>query len=457
MTTPAARLARTFHPSRLPFRLVVLLVVSLLAFGPYFATDVISAIETFLIRDLGLNREAIGMMFTLYSVAAIPAVFAAGLVIDRIGVSRAGLLFAMLVALGTLLIAAMPKLPTMYAGRLLLGGGCEPLLVAQNVMLARWFAGRELALSFGVTLTFSRLGSLFAYNSGALLAGRYGFRRALWVAAAICFVSLLAAVAFSAMERLAALLRRRDGHAPRLPQSQPDAPVRLRDIGGFSRAYWLVTLLCVCFYSAVYSFLPLAPDFFHERYHLPLESGEQLGLIAGVIYNLLHPLATAPGTASVVLMASLFLAPLAGAVFDRLEQRPGRHRGGTALLVAGAGLLVPAYLLLSFTHVSPALSMALLGAAFVLAPAALWPLVPYLVPRERQGTAFGLMTTCQNLGLALFTWLNAKLRDLTHGYTASMMMFAVLGGVGFVVAVQLYRLRGDTSHVRNPQIADDLA
>lgn len=434
-----------WHPSRLPFRAVVLATVSLLSFGPYFATDIVSSIETFLISALGIDREAIGLMFTLYSVAAIPSVFVAGLVIDRIGVARAGLLFASCAALGTLLIAAHPRLPTMYAGRLLLGAGGESLLVAQNVMLARWFAERELALSFGVTLTVSRLGSLFAYGSGALVARRYGFRSALWLAAAMSFASLLAGVAFGLLERLAARLRRGEGaaeagHGDAAPAAVD--PVRLRDLTRFSHTYWLVTALCVMFYSAVYSFLPLAPDFFHERYHLPMAAGEELGLLAGVLNNLLHPLATAPGAASVVLMASLFLAPLAGTIFDRLEQRPGVHRGGTVLLLLGAGLLLPAYLLLLFPQGSPALPLSFLGAAFVLAPAALWPLVPLLVPRERQGTAYGVMTTCQNLGMALFTWLNARLRDMTKGYAASLLMFALLGAAGLVLALQLYRRRG---------------
>jgi MFS-type transporter involved in bile tolerance (Atg22 family) len=61
------------------------------------------------------------------------------------------------------------------------------------------------------------------------------------------------------------------------------------------------------------------------------------------------------------------------------------------------------------------------------------------VDKERVGTAFGLMTMIQNIGLALFPWLNGKLRDVTHSYAASMVMFATLGAAGFFFAILLKR------------------
>ena len=88
--------------------------------------------------------------------------------------------------------------------------------------------------------------------------------------------------------------------------------------------------------------------------------------------------------------------------------------------------------------------MALLGAAFVLVPAAMWPSVPLVVEEKRVGTAFGLMTAIQNLGLGLFPLLNGKLRDATGTYTATQIMFSGLGLVGLVFAFLL--LRSDRKH-----------
>jgi MFS family permease len=88
--------------------------------------------------------------------------------------------------------------------------------------------------------------------------------------------------------------------------------------------------------------------------------------------------------------------------------------------------------------------MVMLGAAFVLVPAAMWPSVPLVVDESRVGTAFGLMTAIQNVGLGLFPYLNGKLRDMTGSYTASQLMFSGLGLAGLVFAFLL--LRADKRH-----------
>ena len=106
-------------------------------------------------------------------------------------------------------------------------------------------------------------------------------------------------------------------------------------------------------------------------------------------------------------------------------------------MVFGSLLMIPSYLLMAFTHFPPMFPMILLGAAFVLVPAAMWPSVALIVDEKRVGTAYGLMTMIQNIGLALFPYLNGKLRDVTHDYTASMVMFASLGLVGLVFALLL--------------------
>jgi hypothetical protein len=105
----------------------------------------------------------------------------------------------------------------------------------------------------------------------------------------------------------------------------------------------------------------------------------------------------------------------------------------------GSLLIGPAHLLLGLTHLSPVLSMTVLGAAFVLVPACIWPSVPLIVDARCVGTAFGLMTAIQNLGLAAYPVANGALRDATHGYTASQIMFAALGFCGLVFSVLLLR------------------
>jgi hypothetical protein len=107
------------------------------------------------------------------------------------------------------------------------------------------------------------------------------------------------------------------------------------------------------------------------------------------------------------------------------------------VMVIGSLLMVPAHLVMGLTGMSPIIPMIVLGAAFVLVPASIWPCVALIVDEQRVGTGYGLMTAVQNLGLLAFPYLNGALRDSTHGYTASQIMFAGLGFVGLVFAILL--------------------
>jgi MFS-type transporter involved in bile tolerance (Atg22 family) len=106
-------------------------------------------------------------------------------------------------------------------------------------------------------------------------------------------------------------------------------------------------------------------------------------------------------------------------------------------MIIGSLLMVPSHALMGLTKIYPAYPMIVLGASFVLVPAAMWPSVPLIVRKERVGMAFGLMTTIQNIGLFLFPYLNGRLRDLTKTYTASLLMFASLGFLGLIFALLL--------------------
>jgi MFS family permease len=414
-----------FPPSGKAYRFSVLLFASIMAFGSYFAYDSVGAIETTLIQVFHTNRAAIGSMYSMYSLAAVFAVLGGGVLIDRAGVRRASMIFSVLVVAGAAIVAWAPNLPTMYFGRIIFGMGSESMIVAQSAIVARWFTGKELALAFGITLTVSRLGTLFSFNTEELLASRMGFRGALWVAAILCVISLVSNWIFTLMDRHAEPVLN-------LPRPGAGDQIRWADIGKFSSSYWFAVGICVAFYSAIFPFTALSTDFFHDKWGLPMASGEGLGFLSGVFYNLTHMFSTAQGTTSIIITASMFLAPFAGRLADRIGKR-------ASLMILGSLLMIPAHLILGITHVEPVYPMIALGAAFVLVPACIWPCVPLIVEESRVGTAFGLMTACQNIGLLAFPYFNGVLRDATHGYTASQVMFAGLGGLGLIFAVLLLR------------------
>jgi len=413
------------HPAAKPYRFIVLAFAALMAFGSYFAYDSVGAIETTLIQVFHTDRAAIGTMYTMYSVAAVVAVMAGGFLIDRVGVRRASLIFSGFVVAGASLVAWAPSLPVLYAGRVLFGIGSESMIVAQSAITARWFTGKELAMAFGITLTIARLGTLFSFNTEELLATRFGWRGALWIAAALCVFSLLCNWIYTLMDRHAEPILK-------LPEAGSGDKITWSDVGKFRPSYWYAVGICVTFYSAIFPFTALATDFFHDKWGMPMASGEGLGFFAGVFFNLTHMFTTAQGVTSIIIAASMVLAPFAGNLVDRVGRR-------ASLMVLGSLLIVPAHLLLGLTRFSPVLSMIVLGAAFVLVPACIWPSVPLIVDARCVGTAFGLMTAIQNLGLATFPYASGALRDATHAYTASQIMFAGLGFCGLIFSFLLLR------------------
>ncbi len=414
-------------PSKPAYRFAVLFFAALLTYGSYFAYDSLGAIAPLLIKALGIGREQIGATYSAYSIAAIFTVFLGGLIIDKIGTRRASLLFSSLVVLGATVVALANSMTMIYVGRIIFGMGSEALVVCQSAILARWFKGKELALAFGIALTLSRLGTIFSFNFEASIARHFhSFRAALWAAVIFTLVSLGANIVYVIMDRYGEKYLN-------LREEGVEEKIRLRDIKEFPRAYWYVVLLCVTFYSAIFPFSALSTDFFHTKWGIPLTLQHAAsGFLGGVKNFFVGIVKTAGGITSIIMIASAILAPIFGWMVDRIGRR-------ATIMMVGSLMMIPTYLVMGFTDIYPAWPMIILGLAFSLVPAAMWPAVPLIVKEERVGTAFGLMTMIQNIGLMLFPYLNGKLRDVTHSYTASMVMFAALGFVGFIFALLLKR------------------
>lgn len=418
--------AESFHPSTKLYRFTLLFFVSMLTFGSYFAYDIIGAIAPRLVEELGAARSTLGGFYTMYSIAAIISVLVGGFLIDWIGTRKASMIFSILVLIGSAFVAFADSLPLLFIGRFIFGAGSEPLVVAQSAILARWFKGKELALSFGIALTVSRLGTLFSFNLGELIADFYGgYRYALIAAMLFVLISLIANIVYVIMDK----------HGERqlkLTESETEEKIVFKDIKNFKPAFWYISMLCVLFYSAVFPFTALSTDFFVDKWGIARVAETSGGFLYQAFNNFLHMFSTAGGIASIIIFASMVLAPFAGYLVDKTGRR-------ASLMIVGSIIMIPAYLLMGFSMLYPVVPMMILGAAFVLVPAAMWPAVPLIVKKEHVGTAFGLITFIQNIGLALFPYLNGLLRDLTSTYSASMLMFAGLGVFGLIFALLLKR------------------
>ena len=413
MSAPLPTTAPVLPAPPAALRWIVLVVISLAMFGNYYVYDSISPMADLLKDQLGFTDSQIGTLNAIYSVPNVLMVLLGGLIIDRIGVRRATLVFALLCTAGAALTAARGDLTTMAAGRLVFGLGAESLIVAVTCAIARWFKGKELSLAFGINLTIARLGSFAALNSPTWAKSFFDrWHGPLAISVAVSTVCVVAALAYWALERRASA-RYNIGQAGAADR------VVLRDLLRFGRAYWYVVLLCVTFYSAIFPFQTFAVKFFMEAHGTSREFGGFLS--------------------SLLTLFAMIATPLFGLWVDRVGRR-------ALFMMFGSLLLVPVYLVMAYTTIPLLVPMAVMGVAFSLIPAVMWPAVAYLVDEKRLGTGYGLMTMIQNIGLAGFNFLIGAANDwsgasVTHpsGYAVGMWIFSSLGLLGVVFAWLLHR------------------
>ena len=397
------------EPSRL-YRWLVLIFVSLAMFGSYYAYDALSPLADVLKQQLGFSDLDIGFLQFMYSFPNIFTVVIGGFIIDRLGLRKALMIFAVLSFVGPAITAATGHLPIMATGRLIFGMGAESLNVAVVTALARWFKGKELSFAFGLNLTTARLGTFAALNSPTWARAAYAsWRTPFLIAVAFSALCLVGAIIYWAMEEWAE--RNYD-----LGKVSTDKVV-FADLFRFGVSYWLIVALCVVFYSAIFPFQTFAVKFFIEAHGTSREFGGFLS--------------------SMLTLFAMIATPLFGLLVDRVGKR-------ALLMMVGSLLLIPVYLMMGYTQVNLYVPMAMMGVAFSLIPAVMWPSVAYLVDQSKLGTAYGLMTMIQNIGFGGFNllvgWANThRHADQTNpaGYHLGMWIFSVLGLLGVLFAFLL--------------------
>jgi MFS family permease len=395
------------------WRWAVLTAVSVAMFGNYYAYDAVAPLADMLQKDLGFSNTQIGTLNAIYNAPNLFMVFVGGIIIDRIGTKLSTLIFAVICFIGTVVTAATDSFPVMAAGRLIFGLGAESMIVAVTVAIGQWFVGRQLGLAFGVNLSIARAGSYAADRSPTFFRQAYesGWQAPLWIAAGFAAIAVAACVVYYFLTR-AAEQRFQLG-----AQGKTDRIV-WSDIWRFDRSYWYIVGLCVTFYSVIFPFRStFAIMYFQHAHGLTLEDA---GAMNGYVF-----------------LAAIFATPVFGYVADKLGNRAGWMALSCALLAAS-------FPILAYTNLSLWVSTVLIGIAFSLVPAVLWPAVPYLVPAARLGTAYGLMTMLQNIGWLIVNLVAGMLNDAAGagpdnpgGYTAMLVLFFVLSLSGFAFAAAL--------------------
>ena len=406
----------------------VLVLISVVIAGNYYAWDSIAPVADLLRRQLRLSQSQIGLLNAVYGAPNIVLCLVGGILIDRIGAARASLGAAAFCFVGAVLTAVGQPYGVMVLGRLLFGIGEETLFIALLAGVAQWFSAGRAALAMALFFSMARVGSYMADVSPRWAAGVYasGWRPPLVLAAALTGVSLIAAIAYLWIDRFRPAI---DGPL------ESHGRFRWRDLTRFDASFWYIMGLNVLFASVFFPFRStFAIVFFQDAKKLSLAD-------AGLVN-------------SWVFFAAIFATPVFGLIADRFGRR-------AMLLTLGAALMPLTFAILGLTHWSLWISTALMGLSFSVIPAVIWPSTAMLVEPGRLGTAFGLINVLQSLGMAALNlaagWLNDRAGagpNNPGGYDPMLWMFGLFSLAGFAAVAALWRREsGKQGHGLNDPVS----
>ena len=432
-------------------RWTVLFIVATAMMMGYFVNDVMSPLEALL--EMPKAEGGLGWTSSDYGFFSgsgsfinvfLLMLFFSGLILDKMGIRFTGVLACSLMVLGTLLkyyavttdfgtssVAFFgTQLPTSAAwasfGFAVFGVGYEMTGITVSKAMVRWFTGHELALAMGIQLAMARLGTAAALSISAPVARHFTLSTPLLVALAFLIIGLLAFLVFCIMDRKldknGQEIEEQDSSSDEFRFS--DIIVTLRNPG-----FWLITIFCVLFYSAVSPFLKFSTKLMVIKYGVDPD-------IAGFF-------------SSIAPFGTILMTPLFGLVFDRF----GR---GVTLVISGALMLTAVHFGFSLPMHSSAIAIALmvvLSIGYSLAPAALWPCVPKIIPLKCLGTAYSMIFFIQNFGRAIIPMFVGRANETDPSYTTSMLIFGFTAlGAALTAIVMLYTDRKKGYGLQLPNI-----
>ena len=414
-------------------RWTVLLIVATAMMMGYFVNDVMSPLETL----LEMPREAGGLGWTpsdygffsgssgLINVFLL-MLFFSGLILDKMGIRFTGILACSLMVLGTLLklygvtvdfgsdmVSFFGfELPMSVAvaslGFAIFGVGYEMTGITVSKAMVRWFTGHELALAMGIQLAMARLGTAAALSISAPIARHFTLSMPLLVSLAFLIIGLLAFLVFCVMDRkLDSSVSSQTTNSEEFHWS--DIRVTLRNPG-----FWLITLFCVLFYSAVSPFLKFSTKLMVIKYGVDTD-------IAGFF-------------SSIAPFGTIMMTPIFGLINDRYGK-------GVTLVITGALMLTCVHFGFSLPLHNSTIAIALmviLSIGYSLAPAALWPCVPKIIPLKCLGTAYSMIFFIQNFGRAIIPMFVGKANETDSSYTTSMLIFGFTALGAALIAVAMF-------------------
>jgi len=398
----------------------VLLLAAIAVSSSYYEDDVIGPIADLLQRQRGFSQSQLGMLNGVMSIPNVALALINGVLIDRYGPARIALWSAGVGVLGAALTAVGSPYELMVAGRFIFGVSEGAIFIALLAGLAQWFARGGIALAAAIYLSLARVGSYAVDTSTAWARPLYerGWQAPLWLGTGMTLAGLGAAMLYYWLDRH----HRQGAHAAGAAGAGAAAAERVNwaHLLMFDMSYWYILGLHVL-YAAV--FFPFRTTYAIEYF----QHAKGLTLAQAGVAN------------SWVFFAAIFATPFFGLLADRLGHR-------ALMLVFGTLLLPLTFVVLGLTDLNLWVTTVMMGISWSLVPAVIWPATTLIVEPRRLGTALGLITLIQALGMAASNLAAGWLADKAGagaqnpaGYAVMLWFFFLLSLTALASAGLLWR------------------
>lgn len=440
-------------------RWCALVLIALMMFFGYMFVDVMSPLQALVEAEKGWGPSAFGTYASAeYILNVCGFLILAGVILDKMGVRFTGVLSASMMFAGAAIkyfavskafagsgleawlnswwVALPGSAKLASLGFMTFGCGCEMAGTTVSKAIAKWFKGKEMALAMGIEMAIARVGVFAIFSISPIIAEKMGT-----IAAPVGFCTVLLLIGLVNFIIFCVLDKKFDkqlAEAGVASEEGSDEEFHVSDLGKIftSQSFWVVALLCVLYYSAIFPF---------QRYGANMLQCNLEGISASAASNIFRwfPIGAAA------------ITPFLGYFLDK------RGKGAT-MLMCGAVLLVVCHLVFAFllpathSHVLAYATIVVLGISFALVPAALWPSVPKIIDEKILGSAYCLIFWVQNIGLcfvpkligsvlessnasnpAVLAAKAAEAEFIPYNYTTPLVIFAAFGVMAFLIAFYL--------------------
>lgn len=421
-------------------RWTAVILIALAMFFAYMFVDVLSPLQSLIEKSHGWKGDVFGTYAAAeYALNVCGFLIVAGIILDKMGVRFTGILSTSMMVVGAVIkyiavsewfqdtafcawldswwvsLPGSAKLASL--GFMVFGCGCEMAGITVSKAIARWFEGKEMALAMGLEMAIARLGVFAVMTISPRISkaftdtmGNESVVAPIAFCTALLLIGLINFIVFSVMDkRLDRDLGKDESKEEEFKAS--DIKIIFR-----TKMFWIVALLCVLYYSAIFPFQRYATNFFERTLSISNEEGADIIRWLPIL--------------------AMVLTPFLGYSLDKFGK-------GASMLLVGALIMIGCHASYAFIlPLYPEKWLAytitiILGVSFSLVPAALWPSVPKIIDNKILGSAYSLIFWIQNIGLCLVPYLIGWVFEKTDGYFIPMIIFSSFGIFALIFTIML--------------------